>query len=200
MLPMSHLFLCSLDKKKQLYYYNNTIRKKRGKIMAYQKLSKKSLGCMYIGTLIEIIITTGILLGVRYLLENRIIGNFHTPEWILMGLLILVPIEIICSLISPIIRYARYRYILTEEELEVREGILVITREIVPIERVHKIEVNAGPIDRMFGLAKVKVVTAGGEVTARFLEEEKAQAIADTLKKRINHLVLEQREKCDGAE
>lgn len=84
--------------------------------------------------------------------------------------------------------------------MEVREGILVITREIVPIERIHKIEVNAGPIDRMFGLAKVKAVTAGAEVTARFLENEKAEQIAEILKKRINRMVTAKRGMSDGTE
>lgn len=43
-----------------------------------------------------------------------------------------------------------------------------------------------GPIDRMFKVAKVVVTTAGGDVTLRFLDEEKADFIAESLSKRIN--------------
>ena len=54
-----------------------------------------------------------------------------------------------------------------------------------------------GPIDQIFHVAKVTVTTAGGDVTLRFLEEEKAEKIAENLQKRINEIVKEQREE-DG--
>ena len=50
-----------------------------------------------------------------------------------------------------------------------------------------------GPIDRIFGLTKVIVTTAGGEVTIRFLEYEKAQQITESLKKKINQIAQSQR-------
>ena len=45
----------------------------------------------------------------------------------------------------------------------------------------------------MFGLAKVGVTTAGGDVTIRFLENEKADLIAESLKRKINEIVLEEK-------
>lgn len=168
--------------------------------MKYQKLNKKALQCMYVAEIISIVIISAVLFGIYYWLKKDILADRENLQWILTALLVLIPVQAVCSLLVPPIRYARYRYILTEEELEVREGIIVITREIVPIERIHKIEVNAGPIDRVFGLAKVKAVTAGGEVTARFLENEKAEQIAEALKKRINRIVAEDRESQDGRE
>lgn len=53
---------------------------------------------------------------------------------------------------------------------------------------------KTGPLDRAFGVAKVIVTTAGGDVTIAFLDTERAERIADTLKKRINEIVVEQRE------
>ena len=43
-------------------------------------------------------------------------------------------------------------------------------------------------------MAKVIVTTGGGDVTLSFLEDEKAERIAESLRKRINEIVLEQRE------
>lgn len=165
-----------------------------------QKLGKNALKCMYVGAVIEILITTAALLGLRWILKNGIMADIVAPDWVLAAVLGLIPVTAAVSLASPCIRYARYRYRLTEEELEVREGILVVTRELVPIERIHKIELSAGPIDRMFGLAKVTAVTAGGEVTARFLQNDEAEQIADALKKRINHMVRSSKENTHGAE
>lgn len=66
-------------------------------------------------------------------------------------------------------------------------------RNIVPIERLHKLQTVKGPLDRFFRVAKVVVTTAGGDVTIRFLEEEKAEAIAESLRNRINQIVKEER-------
>ena len=91
-------------------------------------------------------------------------------------------------------RYMRYKYCINEEKIDVKEGFIFIERNIVPMERLHKIDMMQGPIDRMFKLAKVKVTTAGGDVTLRFLEEEKAEFIVDSLKSKINEIVKKQKE------
>lgn len=54
-----------------------------------------------------------------------------------------------------------------------------------------------GPIDQIFKVAKVVVTTAGGDVTIRFLDEEKAGHIAESLKERINEIVIEEREETE---
>lgn len=165
--------------------------------MNYEKLNKNALRCMYVVALIKFIILGGGLLLFGILLKTGAIGSGNVAQIIGNILLILVPVELLIDLIAPRIRYARYQYVLTGEELDVCEGIVVHKRTIVPIERLHKIEVSAGPIDRMFGLAKVDVATAGiGTVTVRFLETEKADFIAETLKKKINEVAFE--EKANG--
>lgn len=100
----------------------------------------------------------------------------------------------IASAILPFIRYERYRYRFTENDIDVREGILFVERNIVPIERLHKIAMESGPLDRIFGLSKVVVTTAGGDVVIRFLENEKAEKIVERLKDRINQYAIEERE------
>ena len=46
----------------------------------------------------------------------------------------------------------------------------------------------------MFKVAKVVVTTGGGDVTIAFLEEERAEQIAESLRRRINEMVIEQKE------
>ena len=157
-----------------------------------EKLSKKALGCMYVATALwSAILLVAII--VSYVLwfvpENIMVGKVLS---LVFGFMILAN-----AIISPYFRFHRYRYKIDEEFIDIREGYLFVTREIVPIERLHKMETLRGPIDSMFGVAKVKVTTAGGEVTIRFLEEEKADRIAEGLGRYVNHIVKEQREK-DG--
>ena len=101
-------------------------------------------------------------------------------------------------LISPYFRYHRYRYSIDEECIDIKEGYLFVKRQIVPIERIHKLQTVKGPIDQFFHVAKVIVTTAGGDVTIRFLEEKKAEQIAERLQVRINEIVIAQREEQYG--
>lgn len=157
-----------------------------------EKLSKKALGCMYVATGIGSLIGLGILAAVNVLL--------FIPEGIQIGMtisLILGGVILFNALVSSYFRFHRYRYQIDEEFIDIREGYLFVKREIVPIQRLHKMETLRGPIDTMFGVAKVKVTTAGGDVVIRFLEQEKAERIAEGLGKHINRMVEKQREK-DG--
>lgn len=154
-----------------------------------EKLSKKALGCMYVATALwSIILLVAIAVScvLWFIPEDIMIGQMLS---VVFGLLILIN-----AIISPYFRYHRYRYKIDEEFIDIREGYLFVTREIVPIERLHKMETIRGPIDTMFGVAKVKVTTAGGEVTIRFLEQEKAERIAEGLGRYVNRIVKEQRE------
>lgn len=153
--------------------------------MSYQKLNRKAISCMFIAGLVQLIIVGGALVTVLFFskAENSIL----IVGGILLGL------DLLYVIISPKVRYERYRYILNDEEIDVIEGFIFTKRSIVPIERLHKIAVMKGPIDRIFGLAKIVVTTAGGDVTIRFMEDEEANKIAMSLKNRINYLVLEEK-------
>lgn len=104
----------------------------------------------------------------------------------------------IIALIAPFVRYNWYRARFTDEEIDIRQGFLVIQETIIPIERLQKISLETGPLDRIFGMTKVIVYTSGGEETIRFLEKERAEQIGETLKKRINK--YGQKNKTDKAE
>lgn len=155
--------------------------------MKYEKLSKNAIGCMFVATLVQLLITTSIL-GIIWAIFGQ-----RFPSIVKNIMIGIVVIDILYLIISPKMRYERYRYSITEDAIDVREGFIFIERNIVPIERLHKIAIEKGPIDRIFKLAKVIVTTAGGDITIRFLEDEKSEFIADTLKKKINEIAIESR-------
>ncbi len=163
--------------------------------MEFQRLNKKALFCMYLVTSIICVIISAISWTVFVMVSNGTIdvgaGTARIVKIVCVAVFVL---ELLETIISPIFRYRRYRYILTEEEVQVMKGYIFLTHIIVPISRLHKITVESGPIDRMFGLASVEVTTAGGDVTINFLEKEKAEMIAERLKKRINVIVEEEQE------
>ena len=143
---------------------------------------------MYCAAMTGTVIVLLILGAVYYLIpQNPFTG------WINTGLLILAVITVLNMLISPYFRYHRYQYAIDEEYIDIVEGYVFVERNIVPMERLHKVKTERGPIDRLFRVEKVIVSTAGGDVRLRFLDVEKADWIADTLKKRINEIAAAQR-------
>ena len=162
--------------------------------MKYEKLSKRALGCMYVATALASVIALAVIGAVNWL------WIFPKDMDMLKAVsLALVILTLFDALASPYFRYHRYRYSINEECIDIKEGYPFVKRNIVPIERLHKLQTLKGPIDQMFKVAKVVVTTAGGDVTIRFLEEEKAEQIAENLRGRINEIVVSQREE-DGEE
>lgn len=161
----------------------------------YRKLPARALQCMYTADFIVGLIVLAIIGAVNYfwLFPKEI----AVGKWVSLALTVLTLADV---LISPYFRYHRYRYSINEEYIDVIEGYLFVKRQIVPIERIHKLQTEKGPIDQFFHLAKVIVTTGGGEVTLSFLEVERAEQVADSLRKRINRIVQEQRNAAAGQE
>lgn len=160
--------------------------------MQYEKLSKRALKCMYTATVFAgliILIILGIINYFRMFSTDTETGRIVS--------VIIVALTLFDMLVSPYFRYCRYRYRINDECIDIKEGYLFVKRHIVPIERLHKLQTAKGPIDQIFKVAKVVVTTAGGDVTIRFLDEEKAGHIAESLKERINEIVIEEREETE---
>ncbi len=155
----------------------------------YKKIGKNARNVMLVSSMIFSVISTAVLLVVW------LIFGEDFPRIVNIILLLTGAVIWVISLIEPFIRYERYRYRFTEEEIDIKEGFLFVERNVVPIERLHKISMLSGPLDRIFGLSKVIVTTAGGDVTIRFLDEKKAEEIVESLKKRINAYAVAQKEK-----
>ena len=154
----------------------------------YRKLPVRALRCMYTADLVAGLIVLAVIGAVSYF--------WLFPKDITVGkgiALALALLTLADMTVSPYFRYHRYRYSINEECIDVIEGYLFVKRQIVPIERIHKLQTKKGPIDQAFHVAKVIVTTGGGDVTLSFLEEKRAEQIADSLRKRINEIVLEQR-------
>lgn len=63
---------------------------------------------------------------------------------------------------APMIRWYRWRYEVSEDEMDLLHGIWWTERTLVPMVRVQHVDTEQGPLLRRYGLATVKVSTAGG--------------------------------------
>jgi membrane protein YdbS with pleckstrin-like domain len=80
-------------------------------------------------------------------------------------------------------RYRSWGYAEREDDLLVRRGVAFARLSIVPYGRMQFIDVTAGPLERAFGLATIRLHTAAAATDARIpgLEREEAARLRDRL-------------------
>jgi membrane protein YdbS with pleckstrin-like domain len=80
-------------------------------------------------------------------------------------------------------RVGAWGYLEREDDLLVRRGLLVRRLSVVPYGRMQFIDVIAGPVERLFGLATVRLHTAAAATDARIpgLAAEEAARLRDRL-------------------
>jgi uncharacterized protein len=80
-------------------------------------------------------------------------------------------------------RYESWGYAEREDDLLVRRGVLFARLSVVPYGRMQFIDVTAGPLERAFGLATVRLHTAAAATDARIpgLDRDEAARLRDRL-------------------
>lgn len=80
-------------------------------------------------------------------------------------------------------RYRSWGYAEREDDLLVRRGVMFSRLSVVPYGRMQFIDVQAGPLERLFSLATVRLHTAAAATDARIpgLEREEAARLRDRL-------------------
>lgn len=104
---------------------------------------------------------------------------------VLIPCALLMAVVLTYALAAPRIMFAFYRYRMDDDCIEVRRGVIFRSHSLVPVERVHQVQVRKGPILRRYGLAKVIITTAGGTAVMEYLDEDIAEYIADHLNDKI---------------
>ncbi|MFT4052419.1 MAG: PH domain-containing protein [Microbacterium sp.] len=100
--------------------------------------------------------------------------------WIPAG----VVVAVVVVLLAILPRQARaYGYQLRGDDLVFRRGILWQRIVAVPYGRMQLVDITHGPLDRLFGIAQLKLVTAAAAtgVTIPGLRQEAAEVLRDTL-------------------
>jgi membrane protein YdbS with pleckstrin-like domain len=104
----------------------------------------------------------------------------HWWPWIPGG--ILIAVTLVTQLVLP--RQARaLGYMLRADDLVFRKGILWQRMIAVPYGRMQLIDITHGPMDRAFGIAKLKMVTAAATTGVEIpgLSRAASEALRDTL-------------------
>lgn len=101
--------------------------------------------------------------------------------WPLLILIVPVLITILQVFIMPPIEWRRWRYEVTEREVDMQRGVFIMTRTLVPMSRVQHVDTQQGPLLRHYGLSAVTITTAGGGHEIPGLSEEVASEVRDRI-------------------
>jgi membrane protein YdbS with pleckstrin-like domain len=104
-------------------------------------------------------------------------GFFHTLGSILPWAVALLGLALAATV--PTLRTRRWRWRLDDDELDLRRGVVVDTRTIIPVTRIQHVDVRRTVWSQMFGLASVVVHTAAGTTELPHLREDTARDVRD---------------------
>jgi membrane protein YdbS with pleckstrin-like domain len=79
--------------------------------------------------------------------------------------------------VVPPLRRRVWWYAIGEEEVDLHEGLLVVTRTVVPMVRVQHVDLHRGPVSTRLGLAEIELHTAAGSVSIPALDRDEAERI-----------------------
>jgi len=118
-------------------------------------------------------------------------NHWETPFELLYPLAMAVLlINIAAVTILPVIRWRRWSYKIGMDEIELRHGLFIITRTLIPIYRVQHVDTRQGPLYGGFDLASVTISTAATTHEIPALNEETAMQV----RSRISELARKARE------
>ena len=154
-------------------------------VSEYRQLSPDSKKSMYIGSAIFSLICLIAASVAIYFIKD--LESYEA--WMSYAIIAVAAVLIVYSIVRPILFYDHYAYIIDSEKVIVRRGIFTISTTMVPIERIHQIEIKKGPINNLFGLSDVFVMTAGGAASIQYLKQDVAEEIANELNNIVNKII-----------
>lgn len=114
-------------------------------------------------------------------------GLILTLKESLFFFLTFVSIFIVLLIIFSVLSWLRFTYRMEESELRIEQGIFIRKKRYISINRIHKIDLTADVVHRLFKLVKVQIDTAssgdGAEVFLSAVKLEEGERLRKVLKK-----------------
>jgi uncharacterized protein len=107
---------------------------------------------------------------------------FDWPIWIIVGMITLVLLNsYLFILFIPKLRWKRWRYEVREQEIELKRGVFIIKRTLIPMVRVQHVDTQQGPLLRKYRLSTVMISTAATVHEIPALDMEEAEELRQSI-------------------
>lgn len=112
-------------------------------------------------------INTAILLALAligfFLIAYFSSGNISIE--VLIGVPFIFVAFFVGKLVLVILGFPKKGYLLREQDVSYRSGLLIYKLTTIPFNRIQHVEVSQNIVEKSFGLSRVKIFTAGGSVS-----------------------------------
>jgi membrane protein YdbS with pleckstrin-like domain len=149
-------------------------------------LDPGQLRAMRIGGAIRGVILLAIIAGLGWFAWDAIDPDYSAMLIPVLALLVFGNIWL--NVIAPPRRFRRWGYARQADELLVRHGVLTHTETCVAFHRVQHIDVAQGPVERLCGVMRLVLNTAGtmnSRITLPGLPRDTAEALRDEIRVHI---------------
>lgn len=99
----------------------------------------------------------------------------------LLPLIVTVVTAILWMTLLVEIMYRRWRWGVTEVEVRLQSGLIIVKRTVIPMARIQHVDTSQGPILRLFALSEVHFSTAAGKHKIPLLADADAADIRDRI-------------------
>ncbi len=143
----------------------------------WQPLHPRFVRRLQAGALFRVLVVVGILGGAQ-LTATGAAGAAGPPEWLSSLAWTLIAALAMGWLGWPAIAVPRWGYVVREQDIVYKSGVLWQSVKAVPFNRVQHTKIDSSPLDRRFGLANLSIFPAGaGGHRIRGLGADKAEQL-----------------------
>lgn len=143
-----------------------------------KQLEKDVLKVWKIRASISFVFYVALVIGFIFVNEKF----WHLPIWTYAvaggGFFILGLLEYV---VFPRIRYEHFTYEVRSDEVEVTYGLFIVTKMLIPMNRVQHVKTEQGPILKKYGLSALHISTASNTEKIPGLLEEEALSLRNTI-------------------
>ncbi|MFQ3543407.1 PH domain-containing protein [Halobacillus rhizosphaerae] len=138
-----------------------------------QRISEKALELWRIYGAIQVGIM--LLISIGFIVLTNI---WDWPTWIISIPLAATILLLVFSVwLIPLVKWKRWRYEVTDQEIELQHGLFIIQRTLVPMIRVQHVDTEQGPLLRKYRLATISISTAATVHKVPALNEQEAERL-----------------------
>lgn len=150
--------------------------------ITFNGLHKKYLKVLFVRLILFfVILITGF---VAFVLLNK-----EIPVYVVVIISVVIALLLVYSVIITVVGFPRKGYLVRENDISFKRGVITYKQTSVPFNRIQHVEVNQGVLAKIFKLSSVKIYTAGGntsDLSVPGLPEEVAKNLKAFLSEKIS--------------
>ncbi|SDS33280.1 hypothetical protein SAMN04515667_1937 [Formosa sp. Hel1_31_208] len=148
-----------------------------------KSISKKYLKIIIINRISLFLVLFVVLLIMTWFMDDK------TPQNLLLYGFVILTVFLILNLTIGLLAFKKRKYAIRDHDVVYAKGLIINSLTTVPISRIQHIEENRSWLARQFGLATLKIFTAGesgSDLSIHGLPKDDAKKIHDYISTKVN--------------